>query len=89
MAAINGKKIVAVVYYENPNGGAGEIITHFTTWDGLHGFMQDGSERYGYVYTYTGTRDGVAVFTEQHSRNLEKQKAPRHPKARGGLRRSL
>lgn len=89
MAAINGKKIVAVVYYENPNGGAGRILTYFTKWEQLHVFMQYGAKRYGYVYTYAGTRDGVAVFTEQHRRNLEKEKAPRHPKARVGLRRSL
>lgn len=68
MAAINGKKIIACVCHATPNGGAGEIITHFTTWDGLHAFMQEGTDRYGYVYTYAGTRDGVAVFTEQHRR---------------------
>lgn len=89
MAAINGKKIVAVVYYENPNGGAGGSLTNFTKWEHLHEFMEYGAECYGYVYTYAGTRDGVAVFTEQHRRNLEKEKAPRHPKARGGLRRSF
>lgn len=72
MAAINGKKIVAVVYYENPNGGAGGSLTNFTNWERLHEFMEDCAKRYGYVYTYAGTRDGVAVFTEQHRRNLEK-----------------
>lgn len=72
MAAINGKKIVAVVYYVNLNGGAGGSLTPFTKWERLHEFMQDGAKRYGYVYTYAGTRDGVAVFTEQHRRNIEK-----------------
>lgn len=66
MAAINGKKIVAGVYRANPNGGAGGSLTAFTKWELLHEFMQDGAELYGYVYTYAGTRDGVAVFTEQH-----------------------
>lgn len=89
MAAINGKKIVACVCCANPNGGAGGSITNFTKWEHLHEFMEDCAKRYGYVYAYAGTRDGVAVFTEQHRRNLEKEKAPRHPKARGGLRRSL
>lgn len=68
MAAINGKKIVAGVYLANKNGGAVGNLAPFTKWERLHEFMQNGSERYGYVYTYTGTRDGVAVFTEQHRR---------------------
>ena len=89
MAAINGKKIVAGVYHANHNGGAGGSLTNFTKWEHLQEFMEYGAECYGYVYTYAGTRDGVAVFTEQHRRNLEKEKAPRHPKARGGLRRSF
>lgn len=88
MAAINGKKIVAVVYYENLNG-VSCAYAPFTEWECLHEFMEDCAKRYGYVYTYAGTRDGVAVFTEQHRRNLEKEKAPRHHKARGGLRRSF
>ena len=73
MAAINGKKIVAGVYHANPNGGAGGSLTPFTKWERLHEYMQDGAERYGYVYTYAGTRDGAAVFTEQHRRQLEKE----------------
>ena len=84
MAAINGKKIIASVRYEEPYGVPG-VYVPFTEWESLHEFMEDGAKRYGYVYTYAGTRDGVAVFTEQHRRNLEKEKAPRHPKARGGL----
>lgn len=69
MAAINGKKIVAGVCNANHNGGAGGTLTPFTKWESLHEHMQDGAERYGYVYTYAGTRDGVAVFTEQHRRS--------------------
>ena len=69
MAAINGKKIVAGVYHANPNGGAGGSLTPFTKWEHLHVFMQEGVERYGYVYTYAGTRGGAAVFTEQHRRS--------------------
>ena len=72
MAAINGKKIVAGVCPTNHNGEAEGIITTFTKWELLHKFMQDGSELYGYVYTYAWTRDGVAIFTEQHRRKLEK-----------------
>ena len=68
MAAINGKKIVALVYYANPNGVSGANTT-FTKWESLHEFMESGAERYGYVYTYTGTRDGVAVFTEHYRRS--------------------
>lgn len=69
MAATNGKKIVACVCYANPNGEAAGNITIFTKWERLHEFMQDSAERYGYVYTYTGTRDGVAVFTEHYRRS--------------------
>ena len=71
MAAINGKKIVALVRYAIQNGISG-VYAPFTEWECLHEFMENGSERYGYVYTYTGTRDGVAVFTEQYRRKLEK-----------------
>ena len=69
MAAINGKKIVALVYHANPNGGAGGSLTTFTKWEHLHEFMEDGTKRYGYVYTYAGTRDGAAVFTEHYRRS--------------------
>lgn len=73
MAAINGYKIVACVYHANHNGGAGGSLTPFTKWERLHDYMQEGAERYGYVYTYAGTRDGAAVFTEQHRRQMEKE----------------
>lgn len=69
MAAINGKKIVAGVYHANPNGCAGGSITPFANWEHLHEFMQEGAERYGYAYTYAGTRDGMAVFTEHYRRS--------------------
>lgn len=69
MAAINGKKIVAGVYHANPNDVAGGSITPFTNWECLHKFMQEGTERYGYVYAYTGTRGGVAIFTEHYRRS--------------------
>lgn len=68
MAAINGKKIVALVYCANPNGVSGANTT-FTKWEHLHEFMEDGTEHYGYAYTYAGTRDGVAVFTEHYRRS--------------------
>ena len=68
MAAINGNKIVACVCYANPNGVSGASTT-FTKWEHLHEFMEDGTKLFGYVYTYAGTRDGVAVFTEQHRRS--------------------
>ena len=69
MAAINGNKIVAGVYLANQNGGAVGNLAPFTKWERLHEFMQNGLERYGYEYTYAGTRDGVAVFTEKHRRS--------------------
>ena len=69
MAAINGKKIVAGVCHANHNGEAEGSITTFTKWEHLHEFMERGSERYGYVYTYAVTFDGVAIFTEKHRRS--------------------
>ena len=45
MAAINGKKIVALVRYVNPNGVSDANAT-FTKWEHLHEFMERGAKLY-------------------------------------------